>query len=84
MSEQVLPSPEHSFSAMAAAVKTRTFWFHFGVSLYRVTLAMLIAWCLAFPLGVVLGYNRLLDKIISPSVFLTYPIPPKSSCYRSF
>ena len=75
LSSTMLPSPETALMAFAAAVTTVEFWRHFLVSGYRVTCAMALAWVLAFPAGLVLGFHRKTDTLLSPFVFLTYPIP---------
>jgi len=71
----VLPPPEIAFQAFGREVKTLAFWGHFGTSAFRVGAAMTLAWVVAFPLGILLGYSTRLDGLISPMVFLTYPIP---------
>ena len=75
LSPFVLPAPEAAFSAFVGAVKTKIFWMHFGRSAYRVISAMLLAFAVAFPLGVFIGYNKTAETYLSPLVFLTYPIP---------
>ncbi|MEW6265530.1 MAG: UbiA-like polyprenyltransferase [Thermodesulfobacteriota bacterium] len=75
LSSSVLPPPETVFAAFGRAVKTRLFWGHFGASAWRVAAAMALAWLAAFPLGLFIGFNRLADQLLSPGVFLTYPIP---------
>jgi NitT/TauT family transport system permease protein len=75
LSSTMLPPPETALAAFAQAIKTVEFWRHFLVSGYRVTCAMAIAWGLAFPAGLVLGFHRKTDTLLSPFVFLTYPIP---------
>jgi putative 4-hydroxybenzoate polyprenyltransferase len=71
----MLPPPEAALTAFGQAVKTRAFWGHFLASAYRVTAAMAVAWLVAFPAGILLGYHRFSDRYLSPFVFLTYPIP---------
>jgi len=71
----VLPSPEAAFSAFFESCKTTAFWKNFGISAYRVVASILIAWSLAFPIGVFIGYSKRLDKVVSPMIFMTYPIP---------
>jgi len=71
----VLPSPEGAFQAFFSSLQTPVFWKHFGVSTYRVVVSILVAWFLAFPAGIFIGYSRRLDRVISPMVFMTYPIP---------
>jgi NitT/TauT family transport system permease protein len=71
----MLPSPESVMVTFSKAVITADFWRHFFVSGYRVACAMALAWLLAFPAGLVLGFHRKTDTMLSPFVFLTYPIP---------
>ncbi|WP_353616720.1 ABC transporter permease [Desulfovibrio sp. Huiquan2017] len=71
----ILPHPEDALAALCQAMSTRIFWEHFGVSLYRSVTAMALAWIIAFPLGLIMGSVKRVDKILSPFVFLTYPVP---------
>jgi 4-hydroxybenzoate polyprenyltransferase len=71
----LLPAPEEALAALGQAAKTRAFWGHFGASAYRVSAALALAWLCAFPAGILLGYHRRADRLLSPLVFLTYPIP---------
>lgn len=48
---------------------------HFWVSAKRVILAILLALSTAVPAGLALGQFRTLDKLFSPVVYITYPIP---------
>ncbi len=75
LSSAMLPSPELALTAFARAITGFDFWRHFLASGYRVTCAMALAWLIAFPAGLVLGYSRKTDALLSPFVFLTYPIP---------
>jgi NitT/TauT family transport system permease protein len=75
ISTAVLPSPESALAAFGPALLTAEFWKHFGASALRVTSAMATAWLAGFPLGILLGYHRRADRLLSPFVFLTYPIP---------
>lgn len=75
LASNMLPAPEAALTAFGQAVKTRAFWIHFGASAFRVTSAMALAWLIAFPAGILLGYHRQADRYLSPFVFLTYPIP---------
>jgi len=75
LSSAMLPPPEKTLPAFQSAVKTKIFWSHFTVSAFRVSSAMAVAWLFAFPAGILLGYHRKTDELLSPFVFLTYPIP---------
>ncbi len=48
---------------------------HFLVSLWRVLASVALAVAVAAPLGLVLGQSKQLDRIISPIVYVLYPIP---------
>lgn len=48
---------------------------HILYSLYRILGAIVIALLVGIPMGIMLGRSRLCDKIISPVVYLLYPIP---------
>lgn len=48
---------------------------HFVASARRVLLAMGLASLLAMPLGLAMGQSRRLNGVLSPLVYLTYPIP---------
>lgn len=71
----MLPPPEIAFAEFGHAVKSPRFWSHFLASSFRVICAMSAAWLIGFPVGILIGYYRLLDQFLSPVIFLTYPIP---------
>lgn len=48
---------------------------HFAVSLWRVVASMLLAVALAAPAGLVMGQSKSLNRLFSPLVYLTYPVP---------
>jgi NitT/TauT family transport system permease protein len=48
---------------------------HFFVSLYRVVVSTLLSVMLAAPAGLVLGQSRRLNRLLSPLIYLIYPIP---------
>lgn len=47
----------------------------FGVSLYRVVIAMLIGTVIAMPLGLAVGRSPRLDALLAPILYILYPIP---------
>ncbi|MFP4315845.1 MAG: ABC transporter permease [Desulfovibrionales bacterium] len=71
----VLPHPEEVFAAFGQALFTAAFWGHFSSSGFRAVSAMAIAWAIGFPLGILMGGSKRIDAVLSPAVFLTYPIP---------
>ncbi len=48
---------------------------HILVSGYRVVLAMVLATLAATPLGLAVGQSKRWDRLLSPVIYLTYPVP---------
>ncbi|MBI2759496.1 MAG: ABC transporter permease [Chloroflexi bacterium] len=48
---------------------------HFAVSLWRVTAGMLLSVAAAAPAGLAVGGSRTMNRILSPVIYLLYPIP---------
>jgi len=71
----ILPHPEEAIRVFGYALTTQIFWEHFLVSAFRAVSAMVLAWVLAFPLGLIMGSMPKVDRVFAPFVFLTYPIP---------
>ncbi len=47
----------------------------FGVSLYRILLAMLIGTLLGAPLGIYMGRSTWADRLLTPVMYILYPLP---------
>lgn len=71
----LLPHPEEAGVAFIRALGSAAFWEHFGASSFRAGVAMLVSFGLGFPLGVLMGGSERADRLLSPFIFLTYPIP---------
>jgi len=70
---ELLPNPAKAISEM---VRLANLWFpNFLVSAWRLILAILIAFSLGYPLGLLIGRERQLDELISPMIYIIYPIP---------
>lgn len=81
LAEQVIPSPWET----ALSIKTLFFvglptgyklMEHIAESLYRVLCGFSLALVIAIPLGILMGWSRLLREMITPLVELVRPIPP--------
>ena len=48
---------------------------NFWISAWRLVLAILIAFSTGYPLGLLVGHERRLDELISPMIYIVYPIP---------
>ena len=71
----LLPAPADVALCLGRAAQTRVFWEHAGASCWRALAGLGLGWCVAFPLGLLLGAARAADRALSPLVFLTYPLP---------
>ena len=71
----LLPAPLEVLEAWLQALREPVLREHIQSSAFRVAAAMILAWIVAFPLGILLGYRRRIDRYVSPMVFLTYPLP---------
>lgn len=49
---------------------------HFLVSLLEIVVGFLAAFCVAIPLGIAMGWARLVERAVDPVVELLRPIPP--------
>jgi len=70
----ILPSPIEVGQVFITELRRGLFG-HFAVSLWRVIASTLLAIALAAPLGLILGQSKSLNNLISPVVYLVYPIP---------
>ncbi len=48
---------------------------HFFISVNRVLLSLILSFLLAVPLGFFIGRNPQLDKLVSPLIYLIFPLP---------
>lgn len=68
-----LPTP---IQAMAEVIRLGPMLFrNFWISALRLVLAILIAFFTGYPVGLLIGHERRLDQLISPMIYLIYPIP---------
>jgi ABC-type nitrate/sulfonate/bicarbonate transport system permease component len=70
----ILPSPIEVGQVFLMELRRGLFG-HFAVSLWRVIASTLLAIALAAPLGLILGQSKSLNNLISPVIYLVYPIP---------
>lgn len=48
---------------------------HIFASFYRILMAILISLCISVPAGIVIGSSQRLNRLLSPVLYLIYPIP---------
>ncbi len=79
--EYKLPSPAAVMAAFGELIMTgmppgHKLPSHLLMSLYRVALGFFIAAAVAVPLGILMGWSRRLQYLISPLVEMVRPVPP--------
>lgn len=70
----VLPTPWETFTAAGQSLGMLAS--AFGTSALRFFLALVIAFLLGVPLGLAVGFEPILDKYVSPLIYILYPMPP--------
>lgn len=70
----MVPTPKTTIYELIRLLKNN-FIYHILYSMYRILGAIVISLIIGIPVGIALGSSNLLDKIISPAVYLLYPIP---------
>lgn len=70
----ILPYPHTVFSALPLSLK-KGLGGHFLISAYRILLSLSWALITAVPFGLYLGRRRRIDELVSPMIYLIYPIP---------
>jgi len=68
-----LPNPIRAIAEMIrlGPLLFRNFW----ISAWRLVMAIVIAFFTGYPLGLLIGHERRLDQLISPMIYILYPIP---------
>jgi NitT/TauT family transport system permease protein len=75
MGPLVLPRPWSVFVDLAGRVGDPVFLAHLGASVRRLASGLGMGFAVGFPLGVAMGRFPGFDAVLSPVVFLTYPVP---------
>ncbi len=71
---QMLPTPWQAVSEFFGIFRS-TLWMHFNASTSRVAVSLLLAAAIGVPAGLVTGREEILDRFLSPVIYLIYPIP---------
>jgi NitT/TauT family transport system permease protein len=70
----IVPSPHETVFAFIKLLQ-KDLLIHIGASLLRLIVSLLISLMVGVPLGLLLGMSEKTDDIISPAVYILYPIP---------
>ena len=70
----VIPSPELVLLRLVQKFPD-TIAVHVGYSLLRIVLGLLAAVAVGYPVGIVMGYFPRVNRLLAPTLYLTYPVP---------
>lgn len=70
----IIPTPVKVFRKLVQ-IFTEFIAIHALYSLWRITGGLILAIIIGYPLGVLMGYYKHIDKLLAPIVYLTYPVP---------
>ena len=70
----VIPSPELVLLRLVQKFPD-TIAVHAGYSLMRIVLGLLAAVAVGYPAGVLMGYFPRVNRLLAPTLYLTYPVP---------
>jgi len=73
LAQKVVPGPAEVLSVFAQ--EWPRMWEHMLNSGLRVLWGLLLAMAIAVPAGLMVGFEPLLNQIVSPLIYLTYPVP---------
>lgn len=71
----LLPTPAAALKATYRLLNESNLGRHFWVSTYRVVISTLLSLLLGLPFGLIMGYERQIDRFLAPLVYIIYPIP---------
>ncbi|MDY6268620.1 MAG: ABC transporter permease [Selenomonadaceae bacterium] len=70
----IIPQPVRVFERLSR-IFTDAIAIHAAYSLWRIAAGLALAVAIGYPLGLAMGYSRRVDRLLSPIVYLTYPVP---------
>ena len=70
----IIPQPVRVFGRLGQIFSDKIA-IHAAYSLWRIAAGLVLAVAVGYPLGVAMGYDKRADRLLSPIVYLTYPVP---------
>lgn len=70
-----VPSPHNTLIILADSFRREHILIHILYSLYRIVLSLTLAVVIGVIIGILLGLNNKLDYVLSPSIYMIFPIP---------
>lgn len=71
----LVPNPVSVFSLLLTEAGSAEYWAHVEASSWRIVAGMGLAFVLAVPFGLFVGSNPMINKIVSPVINMSYPVP---------
>lgn len=72
--ENMIPSPKSTVEELIKLLKNN-FLYDILFSAYRIFLSIFFSLLIGVPLGILIGMSKVFDKILSPLIYLLYPVP---------
>lgn len=74
INSRVVPAPTETIIMFFKLIKGDLL-LHVGVSFYRIIVSVTISLLIGVPLGLWISLNKIADAVLSPAVYILYPIP---------
>ncbi|MDD3057169.1 MAG: ABC transporter permease [Sphaerochaeta sp.] len=71
----IIPYPHVVFAHLLKGILSANMYLHLLFSLYRILTGTMLALLFAIPSGLAIGHLKRLDRILSPTLYLLYPLP---------
>lgn len=75
LNKAFLPTPFEAGQSFFTVVMNGELTQHFVISSYRVVIGICCALLFAIPTGLLMGWNKSIDLLLSPLLYVLYPIP---------
>lgn len=72
--EKMIPTPITTISELFKLMK-KNFFYDISYSTYRIFIAIFVSLIIGIPIGIFIGINKVADRILSPLIYILYPIP---------
>ena len=75
VSGPIIPYPHVVFAHLLKGILSANMYLHLLFSLYRILTGTMLALLVAIPAGMAIGRVKRLDRVLSPTLYLLYPLP---------
>ena len=75
LGDTLIPAPPEVVAVLVRLLVHGQLLLHAGASLLRLVAGITVATALAIPIGIAAGISRTADRLVSPVVYVLYPLP---------